>query len=63
MKMDLKNVLISIIGLIWIFIFMWLTAMLDDYYTLGWWWNLMLFPSWFCIIYIWRNDIKNLVVR
>lgn len=61
--MDLKNVLISIIGLIWIFIFMWLTAMLDDYYTLGWWWNLMLFPSWFCIIYIWRNDIKNLEDR
>ena len=63
MKMGLKNVLISIIGLIWIFIFMWLTAMLDDYYTLGWWWNLMLFPPWFCIIYIWRNDIKNLVIR
>lgn len=45
------NLIIALICFSWIFVFIGLTAILDDYYSLGWWWHLMLLPTWIWIIY------------
>lgn len=44
------NLIIALICFSWIYIFVGLTAVLDDYFVLGWWWQLMLLPTWIWIV-------------
>jgi hypothetical protein len=43
--------IILILSIIWVFIFLGLTAVIDDYVELGYWWNLLLIPNWVFIGY------------